>query len=443
MVGYSYQGVTGHDFAVARLTSLGALDGSFSGDGKQTIAFGSSDDVSFGVAVDSQDNVLVAGYSYQNVPTRYDFAVARLTNNGSLDSEFSADGRALTDIGVHGTDDFGYDAVAYQSDGKVIVSGYANQPSTGQDFAVVRYNADGSLDSSFGNGGIVTIDFAFSSDVGRGVTLDSQGRILVSGYSYQGGTTGYDFAVARLSASGALDTSFSGDGKQTINFGSSDDFGWGVAVDSQDNVLVSGHSYQGTTGSDFAVARLTSSAALDGSFSGDGKQTIDFGSLNDYGYGVAVDSQDKVLVAGQSINPYNGASGYDFAVARLTASGAPDGSFDGDGRQVVPFGSGSNPDYGYDVAVDSQDNVLLAGFSYQGGATGYDFAVARLTASSGQLDASFDVDGKRTIDFGSSSDYGYGVAVDSQDKVLVAGTSYQGASGSDFAVARLSASGAL
>ena len=237
---------------------------------------------------------------------------------GGLDPTFNFDGRVTTDIGGHGTDDFGYDAVAYQSDGKVIVSGYANQPSTGQDFAVVRYNADGSLDSSFGNGGIVTIDFAFSSDVGRGVTLDSQGRILVSGYSYQGGTTGYDFAVARLTSSGALDGSFSGDGKQTIDFGSFDDFGWGVAVDSQDNVLVAGYSNQGATGNDFAVARLTSSGALDGSFSGDGKQTVNFGTSNDIGYGVAVDSQDNVLVAGYSYQ--GGTTGYDFAVARLTSS---------------------------------------------------------------------------------------------------------------------------
>ncbi len=435
VAGQTLQGATGYDFGVARLTSFGALDFAFDGDGKQTVDFGGTTDQGSSVAVDSQDKVLVVGQTYQGNATGNDFGVARLTSAGILDNTFSADGRVTTDIGRPGSSDFGYDAVAYQSDGKVLVVGNASQSNT--DFALVRYNVDGSLDTSFGDRGVATIDFGGTADVAFGVALDSQGRIVVAGYANQGGETGYDFAVARLTSVGALDTSFDGDGKQTIDFGATTDFGQSVAVDSYDNVLVAGYTYQGgASGYDYGVARLTSSGALDPSFDGDGRQTIDFDGTEDIGRSVAVDRQNNVLVAGQTTQ---GGGGSNFGVARLTSTGALDASFDGDGKQVIDFGGTS--DYGNSVAVDGQNNVLVAGQTVQG-ATGYDFGVARLTAT-GALDTSFDGDGKQTIDFG-SHDYGSSVTEDSQGTVLVAGRTYQGiATGWDFGVARLTSTGAL
>ena len=142
--------------------------------------------------------------------------------------------------------------------------------------------------------------------------MDSQDRVLLAGYSNQGATY-YDFAVARLTTAGVLDTSFDGDGLQTFDFGYSE-MARGVAVDSQDRVLVAGESYQGATSYDFTVLRLTTAGVLDGSFDGDGLRTIDFGNnQSDYAYGVAVDSQDRVLVAGYS---YQGVTSNDIAVAR-------------------------------------------------------------------------------------------------------------------------------
>ena len=404
----------------------------------------------------------------------------RLLTAGELDLTFGTDGRVLTDFG-QGSTEFGYSIAAYQSNGKFVVAG---EDDGSGDFAVVRYNNDGSLDTSFGLDGIVTIDFggfafaqavvvdssdrivvagncecgqmavarlttsgaldtAFGTngmqfvDFGISVSasalaLDSVGRVLVVGYTDSALGESIDFAVARLTNGGELDTAFDMDGKQTVDFGSQYDLGGFVAVDSFDRVLVSGWSDQGgTTGYDFAVARLTSVGTLDTAFDADGKQTVDFGSDFDVGANVAVDSADRVLLAGWSDQ---GATGYDFAVARLSTSGALDTSFDTDGKQTVDFGS-DDDSYGSGVVVDSASNVLVVGRSYQG-ATGYDFAVARLTTN-GVLDTSFDTDGKQTVDFGSNDDQAAAVAVDSQGRILLAGGSVQNTTNNDFAVARL------
>jgi uncharacterized delta-60 repeat protein len=233
------------------------------------------------------------------------------------------------------------------------------------------------------------------------------------------------FAVARLTATGALDTSFDGDGKQTIAFGTLSAYGYGVAIDSLNRIVVSGRTFNGSD-NDFAVARLTTSGALDPSFDGDGKQTIAFGTSNDNGYGVAIDSMDRVVVAGGASI---GSSG-DFAVARLTTVGGLDTTFDGDGRQSIDFGSIGDVALG--VAVDSQDRVVMCGYTRN--ASSIEFAVARLTAA-GAPDSSFDGDGQQTIAFGTDNYYRNGVAVDSANRVMVAGES--DFSGRVFGVARL------
>src|SRR5204862_293283 len=158
--------------------------------------------------------------------------------------------------------------------------------------------------------------------------------------------------------------------------------------DSMDRVVVAGYTSSNGSNTDFAVARLTSAGALDSSFDGDGKQTIAFGGSDDQANSVTVDSLDRVVVAGFTSN----GSTRDFAVARLTAAGALDVSFDGDGKQTIAFTGGHFSDA---VAVDSLGRVVHASSTY----SNHDFGVARLTAA-GTLDSSFDSDGKQTIDFG-------------------------------------------
>jgi uncharacterized delta-60 repeat protein len=469
------------DFAVARLTAAGGLDPSFDGDGKQTIAFGAAIDIAFDVAVDSLDRVVVAGNTFDGMNDA--MAVARLTTAGTLDANFDADGKQTIAFGVFQQV---AQSVAVDSLNRVVVAGSAGNGSNG-DFAIARLTAAGAIDSTFDSDGRQTIAFGASEDVASGVAVDALDRIVVAGESEIGAS--FDFAVARLTTAGALDGSFDGDGLQTtdllalstasglcvavdsigrivvagnalngvnsdiaiarytaagaldpsfggtgrvtIAFGASDDRAFDVAIDSLDRIVVAGSTGDGSN-ADFAVARLTTAGALDNSFDGDGKQTIAFGTTLDRAFGVAIDSLDRVIVGG-----YTEGANDDFAVARLTAVGELDASFDGDGKQTIDFG-GLN-DQANGVAVDSMDRVVLAGATFNGPV--FDFAVARLTTA-GALDSSFDADGKQTIAFGSSIDYASDVAVDSLDRVVVAGFTDNGANG-DFAVARLTAAGAL
>jgi uncharacterized delta-60 repeat protein len=411
-------------FAVARLTAAGALDNSFDGDGRQTVDFSAFDDGAFGIAVDSANRAVVAGFTDNG--SNFDFAVARLTAAGALDASFDGDGKKT--FGLTAGSQAGGRSVAVDSLGRTVVAGYVWNGSN-NDFAVTRYTIAGALDTTFGGTGIAK--FAFGQDsLAYGVAVDSLDRIVVAGATFNG--SDYDFAVARLTTAGALDSSFDVDGKQTIDFGALDDTAFGVAIDSLGRIVVAGATFNGTD-YDFAVARLTAAGALDNSFAGDGRQTIALGTSYNYGNAVAVDSLDRIVVVGSTFNGLD----YDFVMARLTAAGALDSSFDGDGKQTVAFGD----DYGYAVAVDSLDRVVVTGLTYTG--VNNDFAVARLTPA-GALDSSFDGDGKQTIDFGAGDDGAFGVAIDSLNRIVTAGNTFNFSTfNSDFAVARLTAAGAL
>src|SRR5262249_22116020 len=256
----------------------------------------------------------------------------------------------------------------------------------------------GQLDPTFGTGGLVTTRFPSPSfDVGQGATVDSLGRLIVTGNtsSSLGGTDAARTAVTRYTVSGVLDTSFGATGIVVIPFGTPS----AVAVDSNDRIIIAGDISDGSN-YHFAVIRLTTAGDLDPTFGGDGKQTIAFGTSNDYATAVAVDSANRVVVAGYT---YNGST-TDFAVARLTTTGDLDSTFDSDGKQIIAFGPLNDSACG--VAVDSADRVIVAGSTNNG--SNFDFAVARLT-NVGLLDMSFAGDGKQTIAFGAADDGASGV----------------------------------
>jgi uncharacterized delta-60 repeat protein len=403
----------------AAVGAPGDLDTSFSTDGIVTTDIGGGGRA---VAVDSQDRVVVAGTSFNG--SDFDFSVVRYTSAGVLDTSFSADGIVVTDIGSG--DDYGYGVVVDSQD-RVVVAGQSDN-SGDIDFAVVRYTSAGVLDATFGTGGKVTTAIG-STDGGQGVVVDSQDRIVVAGYSFNSGKS--DFAVARYTSAGELDTSFSADGIVVTDIGSGDDYGRAVAVDSQDRVVVAGASHNGSD-NDFAVVRYTSAGELDTSFSADGIVTTAIGSASDYGYGVVVDSDDRVVVAGVSSN----GSDLDFAVVRYTSAGVLDATFGTGGKVTTAIGD--SDDRGQGVVVDSQGRIVVAGYSYLDNIGTDDFVVVRYT-SAGVLDASFGGgDGVVTTAIGPAKDHGLGVVVDSQDRVVVAGWSYVDNIGSsaDFAVVR-------
>jgi uncharacterized delta-60 repeat protein len=370
-----------------------------------------------------------------------DFALSRYNSDGSLDTTFNGDGVATTYFG--GNSDYAMSA-ALQHDGKVLVAGAGFNRNNGtNDVVLARYNSNGSLDTTFSSNGKVMIDFSNASDIANSVTLQADGKILVAGTAgagvVNGVTTTNDFALARFNVDGTLDTTFDGDGKLTTDFSGSES-AMSVAVQSDGKILAAGSSILPGGNTDFALARFNADGSFDTSFHGDGKLVTDFGGT-DSAQSVVVQNDGKILVAGSSI-PIILEGGTmlnsNFALARYNTDGTLDTSFHGDGRLTTDFGATAA--YARSIILQSDGKILVAGNSTKTGGNS-DFALARYN-SDGSLDPSFHGDGRFTMDFGGAADTAYSVSVLADGKILVGGTSVIDGNG-DFAIARLNPDGTL
>lgn len=395
----------------------GDLDATFGTGGKVVTAVGSNFDYGRSVAVQSDGKVVVAGYSWNGSGSG--FAVVRYTINGALDSGFGTGGKVTTNFG--GSNDYG-NSVAVQSDGKIVVAGRSWNGSKNE-FAAVRFTSSGTLDSSFGSGGRVTTAIGSYGSSGESVAVQADGKIVVVGSSFNG--TNNDFAVVRYTSSGVLDSTFGSGGQVTTAIGSSSDIPHSVAIQSDGKIVVAGDSYNGSY-SDFALVRYTTSGAVDSTFGTSGKVTTAIGSYDDYCSGVALQNDGKIIVVG-AVSDGSGK----FALVRYTGSGALDSSFGAGGKVTTAFGSYS--DDGRSVVVQSDGKVVAAGYSIIGG--NRDFALVRYT-SSGALDSSFGTNGKITTAIGSSDDFCFSMTLQSDGKIVAAGHSVIGGI-EDFAIVRL------
>ncbi len=351
---------TDTDFALVRYTSDGFLDSTFGTDGKINTDFGGND-IGFGVAVQPDGKIVVSGYS----ETNGDFALARYTGNGTPDNTFGTDGKVTTSY----SDYEGCFSVALQTDGKIVAAGFS-QNGGNQDFAVMRYNSDGSLDTGFDGDGIVTtpVGSGSDSDVGFGLLIQQDGKIIVTGMSYNG--TDYDFAAVRYNSDGSLDTSFDGDGIVTTSVGSGDDKGYFAAIQSDGKIVLAGHSNNGSN-DDFAAVRYNTDGSLDSGFGTGGKLTTPVGSGDDRSYGACIQADGKIVITGES---HNG-SDYDIAVVRYNTDGTLDTTFGNGG--IVTTDSKNTDNSGYAGAVQSDGNIVVSGYSVSFYHENNELAVAR------------------------------------------------------------------
>jgi uncharacterized delta-60 repeat protein len=398
----------------------GDLDTSFSGDGKQTTAIGSGTDQANSVVLQSDGKIVAAGYSRNGVDE--DFAVVRYNTDGSLDTTFSGDGIVTTAIGIEA--DVAW-SVVLQSDGKIVAAGYSFN-GTNNDFAVVRYNTDGSLDTTFSGDGIVTTAVGLGPDVAYSVVLQSDGKIVAAGYSSNG--TNNDFAVVRYTSTGLVDTTFDTDGKVTTAVGLGFDGAYSVVLQSDGKIVAAGYSSDGSN-NDFAVVRYTSTGLEDITFGGgDGIVTTAIGLGADVAWSVVLQSDGKIVAAGYSNN--GSGTDNDFAVVRYNSDGSLDTSFGTGGKAKTAIGLGA--DVAWSAVLQSDGKIVAAGYSYNG--TNNDVAVVRYNTD-GSLDTTFDADGKQTTAVGAGEDEAYSVVLQSDGKIVVAGYSYNGTD-DDFAVVR-------
>jgi uncharacterized delta-60 repeat protein len=407
------------DFLVSRLNTDGTLDSTFGVNGVVLTRVGSSLDRVYSLAVQQDGKYLAGGYTWNG--SNYDFALVRYLEDGRLDTTFDSDGIVSTSVGL--LDDIAW-KVLVQADGKILVAGQSNN-GVNQDFAVVRYTSSGALDPTFGTNGVVVTAIGTGADIAYSADIQTDGKIVLAGYSYNGSND--DFAIVRYLVDGSLDSTFGTGGKVTTAIGTSTDRIHDVVIQPDGKILAGGYM----VGNDFALARYNTDGTLDTMFGINGKVTTAIGTGTDWSYGIALQADGKIVAAGYSIT--TGMSD-DFAVARYTAGGALDVTFDGDGKKVLAISVGNNSDVARDVAIHANGDIVIAGYMSKDSST--DVAVVRLDATDGSLKPGFGTDGVVSFNAGIGSEYGLALALQPDQRIVAAGYTNLGG-GDDCLAARL------
>lgn len=344
---------------LTRYLPNGTFDTNFNGTGIVKTDF-SPYNFGYGIALQSDGKILVAGTVFN------EFGLTRYNTDGSADTSFNGTGMVITTDFVNGTSggNSAY-SVAMQSDGKIVAAGQYSDRYNNHGFAVARYQTNGTLDTSFNGTGKANSGLALLEELGRSVAIQSDGKIVVAGYGWDGiPGHSYDVIVRRYTTAGVRDSTFNGGLVATNLLG--DDRGLSVALQSDGKILVGGET-QGAGNKMFALLRYKTDGTLDTAFNGTGAVITPAGTGNASGQSVAVQRDGRILLAGYSI--VGGSN--DFSLVRYTTNGSLDTSFGSGGKVATNFGG---DDVASGMAIQDDGKILLAGTSY---VSNGDFAIAR------------------------------------------------------------------
>jgi uncharacterized delta-60 repeat protein len=403
--------------------AAGDLDPRFGNGGVAITDFAQTDDYAYSVAVQADGKIVLSGQS--GVYPDLHSALVRYNRNGRLDSTFGTGGKVVARFNANSDYLF---KVALQSDGKIVAVGSTSATA----FLLARFNADGSLDQTFGTNGSVETTFGDQTAEARAVALQADGKIVVVGVSGAGSYSELnDFAVARYNSNGSLDQTFGTGGKVKTHFpgvGNTGSNATSVALQSDGKLVVGGyHKQSDRTPHEFALARYNSNGTLDSAFGQSGKVMTRVGLGDAYSFAIVLQSNGRIVLAGYSTTTLD----HDFSLVGYTANGTLDSTF-GNGGFVTTDFSGGTDDIAYAMTMQSDGKLVVAGRT--GDYPENDFAVARYNGD-GHVDQTFGVGGKVVSDF-SSVDQAYGVALDSNGKIVLAGVAFANGANFDFTAAR-------
>jgi len=355
---------------VGRLLPSGAIDNSFNTSGVRTVDMSPSGaDSVAAIALQSDGRIIATGYATPSAGQQ-DFGVFRLTSGGALDTSFNTSGIRLIDLG--GTQDQA-GAVSVMPDGKILLAGETNA-GVGMDLAVVRLNADGSGDSTFGTGGTVLLDLGATDDAFTSLAVQNDGKILLGGMSVG------QFFAARLQTNGSLDASFGTAGITTTTFDKPIN-SLSVLLQADQRIVLAGTVRNGTANREIALARLSADGTLDTTFGTAGKSrfalappvTLDVTNS-------VIQTDGKILMAGNFMPSFND---FRYGAVRFTASGMLDTSFNGTGYSLSKFRFGGATDTPAALLYLRDGRCLLAGQALSPGAGGdYEFGFLSLQGDS-------------------------------------------------------------
>lgn len=389
----------------------GDLDTSFDSDGTVTTPVGGGA-IATSVAQQADGKLVVGGYT--GGFSGGDFLITRYNANGSADMSFNGGSPRIVPVGS--SQEFGVETAVLR-DGKILQVGTVDVAIGGW-FGIVRYDADGSIDSGFDGDGAVTTEWSGYDHVSvRGVAVDDKGTADTGDDQYVVVGDGTDQAsslrrmlMARYNADGQLDPGFGMGGKTTTAFGGAA-FAADVVLQSG-KVVVGGHESTGPGTANMAIVRLNSNGATDSTFEHGGKYSHPIGSASVESFDFVAQPDGRLLLSAQVEN------GGSVGIARYSADGALDASFDGDGMVITPL-TGIAYAMPYELRVQTDGKVLVGGTAVASGSFKHHFVLARYTTA-GALDPAFSGDGI-TLEGPGENAYGQALALQADGKPVLAG----------------------
>jgi uncharacterized delta-60 repeat protein len=398
------------------LLSGGALDPTFGTGGIVTTAVGSNSSGAHAVVVQS-DGKIVAGGNGVDATGNPDFTLARYNANGTLDGGFGTNGIVQTVVGKNGSYISG---LALQSDGKIVAVGHASSNATTAAFAVVRYNSNGSLDTTFGGGGhhtgIVLVNAGSASNVNgaNAVAIDGNGKIDVAGTSTPGSLL--DFTLMRFNSNGTLDTTFgpSKNGIVTTQVSSQANQAHALVIQADGMIVVAGTSHNSNEAG-IGVVRYTATGQLDASFGAGGiiANLLPPGTTGSEALSVLILSSGLIVTSGDSTFATATGNKNELTLARFTSSGQVDSTFGSAG-----FAYDGAMGVGATIALGTNGDLLAAGWFES--STNDAFQVGAFLQG-GTLDTAFGNNGTTTTDFPSGITNAPAMAIQGDGKIVVAG----------------------
>ncbi|MEP0548967.1 MAG: T9SS type A sorting domain-containing protein [Rhodothermales bacterium] len=357
--------------AVVRYLPDGGLDPAFGDGGVATFSsapFG--DGVAAALVLQEDGKIVLAGFTGDS-PRQV--AVLRLSPSGLLDGGFGAGGLAVASIGSEAV----AEAVAIQSDGRIVAAGYAREAEQPADFAVVRFLPDGALDAAFGEGGTVVTALSGGTDLAQDVLVQPDGKLVAAGYTSNepGQSTEQRFALVRFLSDGTPDPAFGGDGIVTEPGGAEDDIyvqACGLTLGVDDRLIAAGMS-----GSAVVVARFEPDGTLDADFGEDGVvRSTGLGPGDDHARTLLIQPDGKLIVVGHADTHDDGLSPRSsIIVARYEETGALDATFGAEGTTATRTPGPLS--YVADAVLQPDGRVVVGGSTHRAGASGLDFVLAR------------------------------------------------------------------
>jgi uncharacterized delta-60 repeat protein len=349
---------TGEQLALTRLNADGSTDSTFGTAGWVVGAFGQQRLNAWAVAQQADGKIIVGG-NMRDLMDDENFAVLRFSKDGVIDTTFGSNGVAVYDFGV--AEDELYD-IAIQSDDRIVAVGAVDSATDDLNIGVVRLQADGSVDTAFGNQGQISTDFFHQLDYAAAVAIQPDGKIVVAGSAFRTATDGA-FAAVRYDTAGALDPTFSSNGKVFSNTGPIYDFATSVEIQSDGKILLAGVR-QNNNGGVFQHIRFNTNGTVDK------KWKTNFAGVWEAAYSVALTAAGKIVTGGRSDNGGDSR----MSLSCHLSDGARDMSFGKSGKVKTDIDTGS--DGISTIRIQADNKIVAIGTTHDAAGRGR-FIVAR------------------------------------------------------------------